>query len=136
MDDAGRFAWLRALTLNSRGSSLSSFKPGWRNWQTQRTQNPPRFTPRGGSTPPPGTIRALESRGARKWPQVRCEPRLALRNGILAGRHALFEESAFHGIARACHGRAEMIARNPAPAAAQLEFAECRVIERIGGEAI
>src|SRR6201987_163264 len=29
--------------------------PGWRNWQTQRTQNPPRFTPRGGSTPPPGT---------------------------------------------------------------------------------
>ena|SRR5579859_8048849 len=30
--------------------------PGWRNWQTQRTQNPPRFTPRGGSTPPPGTI--------------------------------------------------------------------------------
>src|SRR5947208_12359549 len=32
-----------------------AFKPGWRNWQTQRTQNPPRFTPRGGSTPPPGT---------------------------------------------------------------------------------
>src|SRR5215472_10927888 len=31
------------------------FMPGWRNWQTQRTQNPPRFTPRGGSTPPPGT---------------------------------------------------------------------------------
>ena len=29
--------------------------PGWRNWQTQRAQNPPRFTPRGGSTPPPGT---------------------------------------------------------------------------------
>src|SRR2546426_6694282 len=24
-------------------------------WQTQRTQNPTRFTPRGGSTPPPGT---------------------------------------------------------------------------------
>jgi hypothetical protein len=31
-------------------------RPGWRNWQTQRAQNPPRFTPRGGSTPPPGTI--------------------------------------------------------------------------------
>lgn len=30
--------------------------PGWRNWQTQRAQNPPRFTPRGGSSPPPGTI--------------------------------------------------------------------------------
>src|SRR5271166_3190832 len=35
--------------------SLPSLRPGWRNWQTQRTQNPPRFTPRGGSTPPPGT---------------------------------------------------------------------------------
>src|SRR5580765_2323384 len=33
--------------------------PGWRNWQTQRTQNPPRFTPRGGSTPPPGTTLSL-----------------------------------------------------------------------------
>src|SRR5262249_1371590 len=30
--------------------------PGWRNWQTQRTQNPPSFTPPPGSTPPPGTI--------------------------------------------------------------------------------
>src|SRR5947209_3484644 len=33
----------------------SNPEPGWRNWQTQRAQNPPRFTPRGGSTPPPGT---------------------------------------------------------------------------------
>ena len=29
--------------------------PGWRNWQTQRTQNPPGRKPLGGSTPPPGT---------------------------------------------------------------------------------
>src|SRR5262249_123474 len=36
-------------------SFCSTPEPGWRNWQTQRTQNPPRFTPRGGSTPPPGT---------------------------------------------------------------------------------
>jgi hypothetical protein len=41
---------------NERANLLISIlKPGWRNWQTQRTQNPPRFTPRGGSTPPPGT---------------------------------------------------------------------------------
>src|SRR5579859_3398865 len=37
--------------------------PGWRNWQTQRTQNPPRFTPRGGSTPPPGTNRTPHQSG-------------------------------------------------------------------------
>ena len=30
--------------------------PEWRNWQTRGTQNPVRLTPRGGSTPPSGTI--------------------------------------------------------------------------------
>ena len=33
-----------------------SQKPKWRNWQTRWTQNPVRFTPCGGSTPPFGTI--------------------------------------------------------------------------------
>ena len=31
-------------------------EPEWRNWQTRWIQNPVRFTPRGGSTPPSGTI--------------------------------------------------------------------------------
>ena len=30
-------------------------KPGWRNWQTQRTQNPPRLITSWGFDPPPGT---------------------------------------------------------------------------------
>ena len=43
------------IVLNMLITSRLPIRPGWRNWQTQRTQNPPRFTPRGGSTPPPGT---------------------------------------------------------------------------------
>ena len=45
-------------------TNLRNPKPGWRNWQTQRTQNPPRFTPRGGSTPPPGTTQYSSSKSA------------------------------------------------------------------------
>src|SRR5258708_7247469 len=43
------------MAENRRSVLKLKIAPGWRNWQTQRAQNPPRFTPRGGSTPPPGT---------------------------------------------------------------------------------
>src|SRR5215470_16904365 len=45
--------------INLNTPTVQGTRPGWRNWQTQRTQNPPRFTPRGGSTPPPGTTSKL-----------------------------------------------------------------------------
>lgn len=31
------------LTMASTPDEAASHKPGWRNWQTQRTQNPPIF---------------------------------------------------------------------------------------------
>src|SRR6266566_4395878 len=37
------------------GYNERAFEPKWRNWQTQRTQNPSRFTSRVGSTPTFGT---------------------------------------------------------------------------------
>src|SRR5215472_3780615 len=53
--EAGARLQARNFSISLTVSMSYCPAPGWRNWQTQRTQNPPRFTPRGGSTPPPGT---------------------------------------------------------------------------------
>ena len=40
----------RTLSINLTSLLLNS-QPGWRNWQTQRTQNPPGFGPWGFDSP-------------------------------------------------------------------------------------
>jgi hypothetical protein len=68
--------------------------PGWRNWQTQRTQNPPRFTPRGGSTPPPGTIKSKTYN--RRRPFVVQIPRQEVTAVSLSNSPIFAQVSEFH----------------------------------------
>ena len=59
-----------------------------------------------------------------------------LRSSALTRTHALIEELSLHGIARESERRSEVLARDVIAAAAEFEFAERRMVERVGGEAI
>ena len=58
----------RPPTLGSLFGCSTSHPAGVAEWKTQRTQNPPRFTPRGGSNPPSGTSKPFINNKLHSFP--------------------------------------------------------------------
>src|SRR5262245_44852587 len=123
-----------------RGPYTRRCRPGWRNWQTQWTQNPPDRKILAGSTPAPGTTAPARpaatffAAGASKRPMSRIteiELPASLVAAAQSGDTAALE-AVYDATAGAIHSLLRRLVRRPAIAEELLQETFVDVLEHIG----